>query len=359
MDEGGKEMQQILSMKGGVGEESYANNSKSQAVLDFCDTNLAECVTIADLGCSSGPNSLFAIAEITSIIHKRFSQLGRSSPEFCVFLNDLPGNDFNTVFKSLPVFHEKMRAENGQDFGPCYFSGTPGSFYGRLFPSSSLHFVHSASSLHWLSQVPPQLSDKTNPLINKGKIYISNTSPPDVINAYKAQFQRDFSSFLEARSKEVVPGGHMVLMFKGRRLADPSPYESCLLWDYLGQAFQDLVSKGIIEEQKLDTYNTPYYEPYTEDIKAEIEKEGSFALDRLATIVLPWDGCNGGVKCDRATTARNMGNAIRAVNESMIRNHFGDEIMDCLFQSFTEIMATDTREAEHVSLVVSVIRKAI
>lgn len=109
----------------------------------------------------------------------------------------------------------------------------------------------------------------------------------------------------------------------------------------------------------MNTYNTPYYEPYTEDIKAEIEKEGSFALDRLATIVLPWDGCNGGVKCDRATTARNMGNAIRAVNESMIRNHFGDEIMDCLFQSFTEIMATDTREAEHVSLLVSVVRKAI
>lgn len=124
-----------------------------QAVLDFCDTNLPERVNIADLGCSSGPNTLFAVTELTSIIYKRCSQLGRSAPEFCVFLNDLPGNDFNTVFKSFPAFQEKMRAKNGPDFGPCYISGVPGSFYGRLFPSNSLHFVHSASSLHWLSQV--------------------------------------------------------------------------------------------------------------------------------------------------------------------------------------------------------------
>lgn len=172
----------------------------------------------------------------------------------------------------------------------------------------------------------------------------------------------------------------MVLMFRGRRLKDPSPDESCLLWDYLGQAFQDLVSEvrtslsftftlhvlvtiillfqGLIEEEKLDTYNTPYYEPYTEDIKAEVEKEGSFKVDSLVPIIIPWDGCNGGIKCDRAATARNMGKAIRAVNESIIRSHFGSEIMDRLFDKFTEIMATDTKEVDHVSLVVSLIRKA-
>lgn len=125
-----------------------------QAVLDFCDTELPPCITIADLGCSSGPNTLFAVTQITSLIYERCSQLGQSPPEFSIFLNDLPGNDFNTVFQSfLPAFKEKIRAENGSDFGPCYISGVPGSFYGRLFPSNSLHFVHSGTSLHWLSQV--------------------------------------------------------------------------------------------------------------------------------------------------------------------------------------------------------------
>ncbi|XP_069153311.1 S-adenosyl-L-methionine:benzoic acid/salicylic acid carboxyl methyltransferase 3-like isoform X2 [Solanum lycopersicum] len=31
--------------------------------------------------------------------------------------------------------------------------GVAGSFYTRLFPSNSLHFVHSSYSLHWLSQI--------------------------------------------------------------------------------------------------------------------------------------------------------------------------------------------------------------
>ncbi|CAA3032622.1 SAM dependent carboxyl methyltransferase, partial [Olea europaea subsp. europaea] len=41
-----------------------------------------------------------------------------------------------------------------KNIGPegCFISCVPGSFYGRLFPKKSLHFVHSSSSLHWLSQ---------------------------------------------------------------------------------------------------------------------------------------------------------------------------------------------------------------
>ncbi|KAK6258184.1 SAM dependent carboxyl methyltransferase - like 5 [Theobroma cacao] len=363
-------MEQILSMNGGSGEQSYANNSigqstclsrsmpvLKQAVLDSCCTNLPETVTMADLGCSSGPNTFYAVSEITSIIYKRCCQLGRSAPEFRVFLNDLPGNDFNTVFQSLPAYQGKLREENGPGFGPLYVAGVPGSFYGRLFPLKTLHFVHSSSSLHWLSQVPPELTDKANPLINKWKIFISKTSPPAVISSYLTQFRKDFSLFLKLRSEEVAPEGRMVLTFRGRTTADPTSDESCLLWDYLGQAFQDLVAEGLVEEERLDTYNTPYYEPHPEEIQAEIEKEGSFTLDRLEVIALPWDSVNGGIKDDRATTAKRMAKAIRAVNESMFRSHFGEDILDPLFHRFIEIMAADTKEVEHVSLVISLIRK--
>lgn len=371
MEKESTKINQILSMKGGSGEESYAKNSKpqranlsssvpvlEQAVLDFCDTELPHCITIADLGCSSGPNTLFAVTQITSLIYERCSQLGQSPPEFSIFLNDLPGNDFNTVFQSfLPAFKEKIRAENGSDFGPCYISGVPGSFHGRLFPSNSLHFVHSGTSLHWLSQVPPELNDKSNPLINKGKIYISKTSPAAAIEAYQIQFQKDFFSFLMARSKEVVPGGRMVFTLKARRFADPTADESCLIWDYLGQALQDLVLKGLIEEEKLDTYNAPYHEPYVEEIKTEIAKEGSFTLNCLEIIALPWDACNGGMKCDRETTAKNLVRVLRAINESMIQSHFGAEVLDPLFQGLTDIVAADTKEVEHVTAVVYVTRK--
>lgn len=366
MEKESTKIHQILSMKGGLGDDSYAKNSKpqganlsssvpviAQAVLDFCDTKLPHCITIADLGCSSGPNTLFAVTRITSLIYERFSQLGQSPPEFSIFLNDLPGNDFNTVFQTfLPAFKEKIWAENGS-----YISGVPGSFYGRLFPSNSLHFVHSGTSLHWLSQVPPELNDKSDPLLNKGKIYISKTSPAAAIAAYQIQFQKDFFSFLMARSKEVVPGGRMVFTLKARRIADPTAEESCLIWDYLGQALQNLVLKGLMEEEKLDTYNAPYYEPYVEEIKTEIAKEGSFTLNCLEIIALPWDACNGGMKCDRATTAKNLVRILRAINESMVQSHFGAEVLDPLFQSLTDIIAADTKEVEHVTAVVYVTRE--
>ncbi|KAK9286471.1 hypothetical protein L1049_014868 [Liquidambar formosana] len=35
-----------------------------------------------------------------------------------IFLNDLPGNDFNTIFGSLPSFYEKVKKEKGVESGP-------------------------------------------------------------------------------------------------------------------------------------------------------------------------------------------------------------------------------------------------
>ena len=80
-------------------------------------------------------------------------ETGHSPPDLTVFLNDLPSNDFNTDFKLLPNFYAMLKKEKGNDVGPCFIVGMPGSLYGRLFPSKSLDFVHSSYSVHWLSKV--------------------------------------------------------------------------------------------------------------------------------------------------------------------------------------------------------------
>ncbi|CAN1299377.1 Probable methyltransferase TCM_000168 [Linum perenne] len=54
--------------------------------------------------------------------------------EFSVFLNDLPGNDFNTIFVSLPAFQQKLKVEHDKGFDHYFVSGVPDSFYGRLSP---------------------------------------------------------------------------------------------------------------------------------------------------------------------------------------------------------------------------------
>lgn len=110
-------------------------------------------LAIADLGCSSGPNTLFAVSELIKVVDELCGNLGCQSPEYQVLLNDLPGNDFNTIFKSLPEFQNRMKKQLKAESGPLFFTGVPGSFYGRLFPTNSLHFVHSSYSLQWLSKV--------------------------------------------------------------------------------------------------------------------------------------------------------------------------------------------------------------
>ncbi|KAJ9703767.1 hypothetical protein PVL29_005170 [Vitis rotundifolia] len=322
-------MQQVICMKGGVGEGSQ----HSASLLGLCCTTLPESVAIADLGCSSGPNTFCAVSEIMTIIYKRCCQLVRSPPRFWVFSNDLPGNDFNS-----------MRGKNGEEFGLCHVAAVPASFYHKLVPPRTLQFVHSACSLHWLSHVPPELLNKQ--ISNKGKICLPKSSSTPLIDAYAAQFQRDFSLFLRLRAEEIVPGGRMVLPFKARRTPDPVPDESCLLQDQLAQALQELVSEWLIAEEKLDSYNVPYYEPYTEDIVTEIEKEGSFGINGLEIMALPWDSPNGGQNYDRSTSAQKLAKSMRAVHEPMLASHFG-----------AEIIAADTREVEHVAVLVSMTRK--
>ena len=90
-------------------------------------------------------------------------------------------------------------------------------------------------------QVPPGLDSKASTAINKGRIYISKTSPQSVLDSYMLQFQKDFSLFLKSRSDEIVPGGCMVLSFTGRKSMDPTSIESCHQWELLAQALMNMV----------------------------------------------------------------------------------------------------------------------
>ncbi|XP_059654706.1 loganic acid O-methyltransferase-like [Cornus florida] len=189
---------------------------------------------IADLGCSVGPNTFIAMQNVLEALEKKCLSQGNASkaPEFQVFFNDHASNDFNTLFASLP--HDRQ-----------YFAaGVPGSFYGRLFPESSLHFVYSSSALHWLSKSPEGLLDKNSQAWNKGKIYCTSASE-EVANAYAAQFTEDMKIFRNARAKEIVAGGMMVVLMPGS--SDDIHYSQRsvgLLIDFFGSVLMDMVNEA-------------------------------------------------------------------------------------------------------------------
>ncbi|CAN1225644.1 Probable methyltransferase TCM_000336 [Linum perenne] len=92
-------------------------------------------------------------------------------------------------------------------------------------------------------QVPPGLYDEHGKSINKGNIYIAESSPSVVSHAYVNQFQADFTMFLRSRAVELVTGGRMVMILTGRIGHDHVDRGNSLLWKLLSSSLAILASQ--------------------------------------------------------------------------------------------------------------------
>ncbi|CAN1236750.1 Salicylate carboxymethyltransferase [Linum grandiflorum] len=340
---------EVLHMNGGHGETSYAANSKlqqkaitmtsqitEQAITRLMSSTNPNRLAIADLGCSSGPNTFFAMSKIVKSFVRISRNLGRQPPEeFQVFLNDLPGNDFNSIFASLPKLKKKLTMFFNGVPGSFYGSAVPGSFYGRLFPVGSLHFVHSSYSLHWLSQVPDGLVPDGLVEQNKGNISYGSSSPRGVFDLYSEQFRKDFSEFLRCRALELVSGGKMVLTFPGRMNDDHS---RCLyILDHLSIALNQMAFEGLIDKERLESFNIPAFLASPVEVEAEIKKQGSFTIDCLEDKERSWDPYEETLK----DSGSNVAKCVRAVLEPLLVRHFDlrTQIVDEVFLRYGTIVS--------------------
>ncbi|KAJ0044635.1 hypothetical protein Pint_06452 [Pistacia integerrima] len=222
-------------------------------------------LNVADLGCSSGSEAFSVMETVIQNVKIKCKELNCQIPEFQFYLNDLTGNDFNTLFRGSSNFTEKYSDLH------CFVMGSPGSFHGRLFPKNTMHLIYSSYAIQWLSK-----GQEGFPL-NKGKMYISDTSPPVVKEAYLAQFQEDFGFFLKCRSQEMIQNGRVFLIFHGRVSEEHTTKETCVGWEPLTEAIVELVS------QKLDSFDAPDYVPSLQEVKDIVGKEGSFEIELLET----------------------------------------------------------------------------
>ncbi|KAA8547399.1 hypothetical protein F0562_003737 [Nyssa sinensis] len=349
------DVERVFHATGGFGETSYAKNSSLQkkasdmvkhitieTIQELYLTSTPKSLGIADLGCSSGPNTLSIIREMIDAIEETSSKLLQPVPEFQVYLNDLPANDFNAIFKALPDFYRDLRKgrKDGCPSPSIYIAGYPGTFYGRLFPDKCLHFIYSSYSLHWLSRVPPSLYDKQGKSINKGSIYISESSPPEVSEAYFRQFQEDFSLFLLSRSQELISGGRMVLIFLGRIGSNHVDRGNAFFWKLLSRSLAILASQGEVEEEKLDSYDVHFYAPSKDELEDVVRREGSFEMEQLEMFEIEKDVENG------TSYGTAVAMTVRAIQESMISHHFGEGIVDCLFEHYGQLVDEEMAKEE-------------
>ena len=120
----------------------------------------------------------------------------------------------------------------------------------------------------------------------------------------------------------------------------------------------------MVEEEKVDRFNMPIFMPTPEEVKAEIQKEGSFIIKRVEVLRTRWNLYNNNNEIDSSTggvgigSTYNIANCIRSVIEPIMIPHFGQAIIEELFDRYKKIVKDEmfNNKSEFIFLTISLIR---
>lgn len=198
--------------------------------------------TVADYGSSDGKNSL----ELMSIIIKNVRKNTSPTQPISIYHTDLPYNNYNTLFRGLHDSPDSYMALSSRE-APIFSCATATPFFQQILPSNSVHFAFTSCSVHWLSCFPS---------CDIQQLYA--TSAPEPQRAvWRKQAAVDWGKFLSARSKEIVPGGVMVManLFMDEQGDFPTK-ELCGVMDRTILEMQDI---GMIDAQAARRFSHPSY----------------------------------------------------------------------------------------------------
>ncbi|CAA3022305.1 salicylate carboxymethyltransferase-like [Olea europaea subsp. europaea] len=87
---------------------------------------------------------------------------------------------------------------------------------------------------------------------------------------------------------------------------------------------------GLIEQEKLYSFSIPQYTPSSFEVKAEVEKEGSFAINRTEASEITWAACGNKFNLPHPFNedGHDAAKCMRSVAEPLLIDHFGESIID-------------------------------
>ena len=99
--------------------------------------------------------------------------------------------------------------------------------------------------------------------------------------------------------------------------------------------------QGLIEEDKMDSFNIPQYTPSPSEVKSEVLKGGDFSIDRLEVSAVKWNDYDSEFNPSIAFSddGYNVANCMRAVAEPLLVNQFGNAIIDEVFRRYRKIIS--------------------
>ena len=212
--------------------------------------------SFADMGCADGGTSLHMISQLLTTLRNKNPDI-----EVKVHYTDQPNNDYNGLIKTvlgLGDFTSYLKTH--KRVYPLFSANT---FYNQILPDSSLDFGFSATAMHWLSKKPCDISNHVHMVGAKGKEY----------QCFSAQAQKDWESILLNRSRELRPGGQLVLLNfcrdeNGNYLGNTTGVN---MFNNFAQIWQDFMTQGLIRENEYQRMTLPQYYNTVEEFSAPLK----------------------------------------------------------------------------------------
>lgn len=213
-------------------------------------------IVIADYGSSQGKNSLLPVRSAIRVLRRRIG----THRAISVFHVDLPANDFSTLFAVLSADPDRYVLDE-----PDVFPAAIGrSFYGSVLPPRSVHLGWSSYAAQWLSRVPTVIPGHFFPAHSTG----------EPRSAFERQAAEDWEAFLSLRSRELRPGGRLLVVLPG--LADNGSTGFNHLVDETNAALEEMVADTLITAEERSKMTLTVYPRRKRDLLAPFAKNGRF-----------------------------------------------------------------------------------
>lgn len=216
-----------------------------------------DAIVIADYGASQGHNSLAPMAAAIRMLRQRLGPARAMS----IVHTDRPDNDFATLFQTLLSDPDSYLPGD-----PAVFPSAIGrSFYEQILPPASVTLGWSSWAVQWLSQAPAPVPDH---------IQVSFSRDPAARAAYAARAAEDWQTFLLQRSRELRPGGRLLVMTMATDSSGDMGYRP--LVEAMYAALMDLVAEGFVQRDEARRMAIPTVGRSGDEFAAPFGAGGSF-----------------------------------------------------------------------------------
>lgn len=297
---------------------------------------------IVDYAASQGKNSLRPINLAIDVLRNR----PESPKAIEVIHTDLPANDFSSLFETL-INDPDSYLRKGADIYP---SAVGRSYFEPILAPDSAHLAWNSWSLQWTSVRPAEIRDH---------IFIDGSADAVARRAFEDRLAQDWNAFLQARAKELAPGGRLLTMFVAK---DPSGAGWTPFWDLLWRVLQEMAGEGLLTSDVLAAISLPVGARSLDDVKAPFDASGRFAelsVEHLEILEGPDPFFDDFQRTgDAGTFGEKWANMARAVIAPIIsgvftRNATDPGLMDEAFRRFAAGMAANPfRIKHHLALVI-------